>query len=265
MPTTYSLYTFLAPCLQPLYQFVADYLGQQLHIRLDLVVGQTYDDIALADFCFVCGLPYILRTPPYHRPLLQVLAAPVLPGSRYQDKPIYFSDVIVHRDHPAASFADLRGGSWAFNEPESQSGYGITRYHLVTRGETNGFFGQVIQAGFHQEAIRRVAAREVDATAIDSHVLAIELRDHPELAHHIKIIDTLGPSTIQPFTAAPHIPMTLQADVQRVLAEMHLDPEAKSRLEQYLVERFARVEDADYNDIRRMLTACEQAQFLTLR
>lgn len=265
MRMSYSLYTFLAPNLQPLYQFIADYLSHQLHLQFDLVVGQTYADLRRADFCFICGLPYVLRTPPRHPPLLQALAAPVLHGSRYQDKPIYFSDVIVRHTSPANSFADLQGCSWAYNEPESQSGYGITRYHLVTLGKTNGFFRQVISAGFHQTAIQWVVAGQVEATAIDSQVLALELRDQPQLAQQIKIIDTLGPSSIQPFTAAPHIPPTLQAELQRVLAEMHLEAAVQAQLERHGVQRFAIVEDASYDDIRRMLLACEQAQFLTLR
>ena len=45
-----------------------------------------------------------------------------------------------------------------------------------------GFFARVVEAGFHQRAIRLVAAGVVDAAAIDSQVLAVELRDHPELA-----------------------------------------------------------------------------------
>ena len=72
-------------------------------------------------------------------------------GDRYGGRPIYFSDVIVHRDSPFRSFLDLRGHSWAYNEPLSHSGYGITRYHLLELGETGGFFSEVVEAGFHEE------------------------------------------------------------------------------------------------------------------
>jgi len=92
----------------------------------------------------------------------------VLDGDRYGGRPIYFSDVIVHRDSAFRSFADLRGRSWAYNEPLSHSGYGITRYHLLRMGETGGYFGEVIEAGFHEESIRMVARGEVHASAIDS-------------------------------------------------------------------------------------------------
>ena len=49
-------------------------------------------------------------------------------------------------------------------------------------GRRPGFFGDVVEAGFHQRAVRLVAGGRVDAAAIDSQVLAVELRDHPRLA-----------------------------------------------------------------------------------
>jgi phosphonate transport system substrate-binding protein len=69
----------------------------------------------------------------------------------------------------------------------------------------------VVEAGFHQRAIRLVAAAKVDAAAIDSQVLAIERRDHPQLADRLRIIDTFGPSTIQPVVAASRLPERLKA------------------------------------------------------
>ena len=46
---------------------------------------------------------------------------------------------------------------------------------VVQLGETRGFFSDVVEAGFHQEAIRMVARGEVDGSAIDSQVLEVEL------------------------------------------------------------------------------------------
>ena len=78
----------------------------------------------------MCSLPYVEFERRVSRRRVPI-AAPVLRGERYGGRPIYFSDVIVHRDSPYRSFLDLRGRSWAYNEPLSQSGYGITRYHLL--------------------------------------------------------------------------------------------------------------------------------------
>jgi hypothetical protein len=49
-------------------------------------------------------------------------------------------------------------------------------------GARPGFLGRVVETGYHQRAIRLVQAGVMDAAAIDSQVLAVELRDHPDLA-----------------------------------------------------------------------------------
>ncbi len=258
--------TFLAPNMLPIYKFIIAYVSRKLHYPMELVVGSNYDELYAADFCFICGLPYVLRTAPRLSPSpLVAIVAPVLQGERYQNKPIYFSDVIVRDDSPFSSFADLRGCSWAFNEPESQSGYGITRYWLAKQGETHGYFSEVIEAGFHQTAIRMVYEGRVQASAIDSLVLAVELRQYPELGRVLRVIDTLGPSTIQPFAAAARVTPGLRGDVQSVFVEMHKDAGAADFLQRGFIDHFVAVQDKDYDDIRAMLAVCEQANFLSLK
>ncbi len=109
-----------------------------------------------------------------------------------------------------------------------------------------------------------VATGEVDASAIDSQVLAVELRDHPELADAVQVIETLGPSTIQPLVAAKGLPAALKSELREVVTAMHRDGVARTMPANGFVERFVPVADADYDDIRRMLAACEDRGFLSL-
>ena len=264
--TTLHAITFLAPSMLPVYQFAVDYLSRELGCPIQLTVGSNYDEIFHADLAFICGLPYVLYTHPrFTSSPIEALIAPVLQGDRFQNRPIYFSDVIVHRHSPFQSFADLRGCSWAYNEPQSQSGYGITRYWLAKMGETNGYFGKVVEAGFHQKAIRLVCNREVDAAAIDVQVLAVELRQHPRLAEQLRLIDSLGPSTIQPLAAASRLSNMLKQDIRTLLTELHSDPSGRAFLDQGFIDHFVSVSDGDYDDIRAMLAVCEQSHFLSLK
>lgn len=253
--------TYLAPNMFRVYQYVVDAVGKELGINIELVEGATdYHDVAEAEITFICGLPYILRTN-----LLEAIAAPVLTGERYQQQPIYFSDVIVHKASPFQNFDELRGCSWAYNEPESQSGYGITRYSLVHMGETHGFFGRVVQAGFHQKAIQMVCQHQIDAAAIDSQVLEIELREYPQLAEKIRIIHVFGPSTIQPIAVSTRLPENLKQDIQATITQLHLSPHSSPYFEYGLIDHFTPVSDTSYDDIRDMLIACQQANFMQLR
>jgi phosphonate transport system substrate-binding protein len=245
---------------------VTEEVGRRLGIETELIVETSYESCEKDqnEVCFVCSLPYVM----FERRGLDLavpVAAPVLQGERYEGRPIYFSDVIVHRDSPFRSFLDLRGRSWAYNEPLSHSGYGITRYHLVQLGETDGFFGEVVEAGFHQEAIRMVARKEVDGSAIDSQVLEVELREHPNLAEQVRVVEALGPSIIQPVAVSRRVPEDLREEIRGVLLTMSDDPAVRTRLGAGLVDRFVSVDARSYDEIRMMVDACEAAGFLELR
>ena len=250
----------------PVYEAVTEAIGRRLGISTELRIETDYDSCARDenDVCFVCSLPYIDFERHGTAPAIPI-AAPVLRGERYDGRPIYFSDVIVHRDSPFRSFLDLRGRSWAYNEPLSHSGYGVVRYHLVRLGETNGFFGDVIEAGFHEESIRMVAEGEVDGSAIDSQVLAIALRDHSAWAEAVRVIDSLGPSTIQPVAVSRRLPADLRGRITEALLALHGDQGMPERLAHGMVERFVPVGPDDYDDIRMMVKACEAAGFMRLR
>jgi phosphonate transport system substrate-binding protein len=257
--------TFLAPNLFGMYEFITRYVSARLGRATELVVGSTYAEMAArCDVGFICGLPYVELKDRYGVNL-EPLAAPVLTGPRYGGRPVYYSDVIVRRESSYQTFADLRGRSWAYNEPLSHSGYGITRYRLVQLGETRGYFSRVVEAGWHERAIRLVCSGEVDASAIDSQVLAVALRDQPDLVGRLRVIDTLGPSPIQPIVAGPRLSEGLRAELRSVLVEMNEDPIAREWLAHGFVERLVAVTDATYNIIRAMRAAVEAADFLIIR
>lgn len=238
-----------APHLRAVVEWVAGATGLPLafdaetpwpHCEADLYAGR-------AALGFVCGLPYILEA---HS--VEALAAPVMAGERYGDRPVYFSDVVVRADSPFERFEDLRGASWAYNEPGSHSGYNLVRYHLASIGERRDFFGSVIGSGAHQRSLRMVVEGLVDASAIDTTVLEEELRAHPELASGFRVIGTLGPSPIQPLVGSRGLPRGVRRAVAAAVARMHEDRDGRAILQRAGMRRFDRVSDADYDEIRRM-------------
>jgi phosphonate transport system substrate-binding protein len=112
---------------------LVDYLARRLGVavrELDAVDWQERERMLYrgeAQLGVVCGLQYVYAVDRGERPGIDLLAAPVMRGERYRGRPIYFSDVVVRRDSPARCLADLRGTSWAYNEPTSQSGYNLPR------------------------------------------------------------------------------------------------------------------------------------------
>ena len=254
----------LAPGVEPLYAFLAGYMADRLGRRPEFVVADTYERCAqdIDDVCFVCSIPYLLFADA-GRIDMEVVAAPVLRGERYAGQPIYFSDVIVATASRYRSLADLRGTRWAYNEPFSHSGYMTVLHHLATLGEDRSYFATMVEAGFHEEAIRMVADGRVDAAAIDSQVLDIELRDHPELAQAVRRIGSIGPSTIQPVVVSCSRLADAERDaITQALLSIADDPAARSVLDAALVERFVPMTAGSYDDIRAMFARVRSAGLL---
>ncbi len=254
----------LAPGVEPLYAFLAEYLAKSIGRRAEFAVAESYERCAqdIDDVCFVCSIPYLLIADA-GRIDMEVVAAPVLRGDRYAGRPVYYSDVIVAADSPHRSFADLRGASWAYNEPFSHSGYMTVLHHLATLGENKTYFSRMVEAGFHQDAIRMVADGRVDAAAIDSQVLDIELRDHPELAQGVRRIGAIGPSTIQPVVVSRSRLTDAERDaLSAALIAAADEPAARPVLDAALVERFVPMNAGSYADIRAMYAKVRRAGLL---
>jgi len=206
---------------------------------------------------WICGAPYVQMIDQTRAPLA-LLAAPVMAAPRYLDRPIYFSDVVVRADRPYATFADLRGAVWAYNEPHSHSGYHVVRYHLATLGETRAFFGRVFASGAHQRSLALILAGDADASAIDSTVLDMLTAQEPTLAAQLRVIATLGPSPMPPWVVHQSVPRALRQALTDALITMHADALGQTILRQASVARFAAVSDGDYDPIRAMLRRAGQ-------
>ncbi len=247
-------------------QAIGAYIQDRLHIPT-LFIGdnswqdryQMFDDGQI-QAAWICGLPYVHRADQPNSSI-ELLVAPVMAGNRYQNKPVYFSDVVVHRDSPFQTFTDLRGASWAYNEPGSHSGYNITRYYLAQQGETAAFFGRVIASGEHHISLQMILKRQIDASAIDSTVLEWELEHDPQIRSQIRIITTWGPSPIPPWVILRSVPDAMRQQLRQLLLEMHLNAQGQAILAVGKLRRFASVTDGDYDPIRQMTRLARSVSF----
>lgn len=241
---------------------IVDYLGERLGVDLEFVGGRDWQAREAALYAgdiqagWICGLPYVVEADK-SQPVIELLAAPVMAGDRYDDQPVYFSDVIVQTGSPVQEFADLRGRTWVYNEPHSHSGYNITRYMLATKGLDGSFFGARVEAGSHERALRLMLRGEVDATALDSTVLETELRNDPSLASRMRIIERWGPSPIPPWVIHRSLDKALAAALRTELLGMHSNAIGRKLLAAGGMSRFAEADDSAYDPIREMHMAAK--------
>jgi phosphonate transport system substrate-binding protein len=260
------LASYLAENARPTYERTAAWLSARLGEPATLLGGVTWDErLAMLDdgrvhVGFLCGWSYAQR---HDRPerSVDLLCAPVMAARRYENRPIYFTDVVVRSDRPWQTFADLRGRGYAFNDRGSHCGYNMPRDHLLRLGETHGYFGRIVESGSHSASLRLVEAGEVDASGIDSTMLDMERRQRPELGTTLRTVAVLGPSPIPPVIVTRTLALNRRERLRAALLSMHEDPKGKAILADGLITRFVRVEDADYDPIRAMVARAVAAGF----
>ncbi|MEX1248833.1 MAG: PhnD/SsuA/transferrin family substrate-binding protein [Anaerolineales bacterium] len=241
---------------------VVDYVGHRLGIEPEFVSDHDWEQreagLFAGDFQvgWICGLPYV-RQADSSNPSVAVLAAPLMAGARYAGEPVYFSDVVVRHDREFRTFNDLRGRTWAYNEPHSHSGYNLTRYMLAAKGLNGDYFGRRVEAGSHENALRLLLSGKIDATALDSTVLETELSASPQLADQLRILEAWGPSPIPPWVVHVSVPLALRTRLHQALTQMHMEPEGKAMLESAGQSRFVAVIDRQYDPIREMYRRAE--------
>jgi phosphonate transport system substrate-binding protein len=236
---------------------ISDYLSERTGFHTKFINDISWQeresllDANKIEIAWICGLPYILRAN-QAASSIELLAAPVMQGDRYRNQPIYYSDIVVHRDSHFQTFADLRGTSWADNESGSHSGYNLIRYHLATLSNNLSYFSEMIESGSHLASLQMILERKIDASAIDSIVLEVELRRSPSLSTNLRIIKTLGPSPVPPLVIKRSLSKETKIYLRELLIHMHEEPDGQTILSHLKLARFVQVEDTDYDVIRYM-------------
>jgi phosphonate transport system substrate-binding protein len=200
-----------------------------------------------ADVAFVCGPSYPLLRAAGRRVTI-VGAAPVFDDLRNGGRPVYYSDLIVRRDLAARSLPELRGSMWVYNDRQSLSGWHrmLSRLEALGLPEPEAFFARVVPSGSHVSSIDLVARGEADVSAVDSNTLLLARRRDAALDSRIRVLESWGPSAVQPLIAREGLPEPLRAEIERTLLEMADSPATALRLQQFGVLRFAPISAADY-------------------
>jgi phosphonate transport system substrate-binding protein len=252
------------------YEEIAKYLKLKTGTKIEFITGLSYSTIngmmeeGAVDCAFICGLPYVmLHDRP--APAATLIVAPIMNAPRYKGQPKYYSDLIVRNDSPYQSIHDLAGRTYVYNDELSNSGYNLPRYRLLKLGLTSGFFGKVLRSGSHEESIRMVAAGEADASFVDSLVLDYDREKGLGHAREVRVLESVGPAGICPMAASAKLPASVRETLQRYLTRMHEDPEGKKILDKALLARFVVVDESNYDDIRSMREAAEQAGFTVIK
>lgn len=160
-------------------------LEASLGVAIELDQRRTYKEVTglllegAADAAWLCGYPYL-----QHRASLALLAVPVWRG-----RPFYQSYLIAGADNRATSLEELRGGTHAFSDPDSNSGYLVTVSDLARMGATpEAFFSRAIYTYGHRNVVRAVADGLVASGSVDGYVWEVLTTEEPDLTDRTRVV-----------------------------------------------------------------------------
>lgn len=204
----------------------------------------------LADLAFVCAPSYpLLRGA--GSPVVLLPVAPVFADPRAIGRPVYFSDVVVPTEAAFATFADLRGSIWAYNDKQSRSGWGNMLARLAAIGHAGGpetYFRELLHAGSHIASLESVLSGSATSAAIDSNTLALARRRDPRV-RSLRVIESWGPTPIQPVLAASALRASLRGQIIAALRSVGDETSLRGRFDGLGFQGFADVDERDYASI----------------
>jgi phosphonate transport system substrate-binding protein len=221
-----------------LYKDLIDYISKKLHIDIIFKQRRTYKEVndLLAknelDFAFVCTGAYLelIRS----EVPIEILAVPVVNG-----KPYYRAYIIVNEKSNIDKLEDLKGTTFAFTDPLSNTGYSYIVGYLQGKGTTpEKFFSKTIFTYAHDYSIQAVKKNIVDGATVDGLIYEYLKLFQPDKVDGIKIIHKSREFGIPPFVVQKNLDIKYKQKLREVMLSMHLDPEGKKLLSKIMIEKF---------------------------
>lgn len=163
-----------------------EYLSTAAGTQVQLVKRRTYQEVTSLllsgqlDAAWICGYPYVQNLG-----RLALLSVPLHHG-----RPLYQSYVIAEASVPAASLSELRGMTHAFSDPDSNSGFLVTRWLLARQGtRPERFFARSFFAYGHRNVIRAVGSGLAHSGSVDGYVWEVMAQREPQLTRATRILN----------------------------------------------------------------------------
>lgn len=237
---------FLSNDLEVLDELQA-YLAAAMKRDVQLVTQRTYQEVTALlvsgnlHVAWICGYPYMK-----FRNELELVATPVWRG-----RPLYQSYLIVGSGSAAITFDDCRGHVHAFSDPDSNSGYLVTKTYLAERHVSEErFFRKSLFTYGHRNVIRAVSSGLADSGSVDGYVWEVMRETEPDLVSRTRVLLKSAWHGFPPFAAPLRLKDTsVFRDIQTALLSMNSDAVGRSVLGRLRLDGFSTTSDDSYQSI----------------
>ncbi len=243
-----------APTVMRLNEPMRAYLEKRLGLPVELMVGANYAATGEAlrfgrlDIAYLGPVTYILQS---RRARLEPFARP----SHEKVGPTFQAVIIVPKDSPARSLADLKGKEIALGDPASTSGTWVPRYQLLAAGLTAGKHYSLRVLGAHDAVALAVANKKVAAGGLSMPIYQRLLKEGKLDGQAVRVLAESPAIPEYLWTFREGLDPAFKEEVRQAFIHIS-DPEA---LKVFRAEAFIPAVDADVDRVRGWVDAIRQA------
>ena len=172
----------------------------------------------------------------------------------------YRSCLIVHADSDIFSPEDMAGKTFAFNDPNSTSGYLVpSAFFMMEMGvDPKKLFSKVTFSGSHEASILAVSAKKVEIASTNLPDLQQLTRENKVPRGGLRVIWVSRLIPNDPVVARKDLPASLRLAVQESLVTMKArHPDAFKEIGAW-VGNFVKADEAKYQVVREMNEAAKK-------
>lgn len=223
------------------------YLSAKLGGPVELVSRRTYQEITALlvsgqiQSAWICGYPYV-----QFKADLDLVATPVWHG-----RPLYQSYLITAAGRAVEDWTGLRGDVHAFSDPDSNSGFLVTRTLLAkNKLLPEGFFSRSFFTYGHRNVVRAVASSLAQSGSVDGYVYEVMREIEPDLVKQTNVVRRSEWLGFPPVAS----PKSLSGDprvkaLQQALVSMKDDSEGKKVLDLLRLDGFLATDPSLFDSI----------------
>lgn len=226
------------------------YLSSRMEMPIRFVHRRSYRDITellvegRVDCAWVCGAPYV-----QHKDRMRLLAVPL-----FQGEPLYRSYVITRSSSRISGLPDLKGRTFAYSDPDSNSGHHVPRYRIRQLGhDPAGYFGRSFFTYGHPRVIEAVAAGLADGGAVDGYVWETLALRSPSLVERTRVVDRSAQYGFPPIVVPTTSNLAQGERFRTILLGMSGDSAGRALLGRLNLTGFAHEKEALFAGIAHVL------------
>ncbi len=239
-----------APTVMRLNEPLRAYLEKKLGMPVELMVGANYAATGEAlrfgrlDIAYLGPVTYLLRArsaklEPFARPSHAVVG------------PTFKAVVIVPKDSPAKTLADLKGKEVAFGDPASTSGTWVPRYQFLEAGLISGRDYTLRVLGAHDAVALAVANHKVEAGGLSQPVYQRLLKEGKINPDATRVLAESAPIPEYMWTFREGLDPAFREEIRKAFISI----DAPEALQVFRAESFIPAVDSDVEVVRKWIDA----------